>query len=581
MTSRVLFVCLVMATPAIAQVRDRPATPATGSASISGTVMTDTEPSRPVRRAAVTANTTDRTVARTAITDDAGRFTFTDLPAGRYAIDATKRGWLTASVGARAIGRPGRATTVSDGERATVRLRMTRGGVITGTILDQNGQPPTGVVVRAMKYGYTFNTGERRLQPVNSTGWGPDDRGIYRIWGLAPGEYYVSISVVGLLRQGRDLYITSDLDVQEAMRATQSPGTPIADPPRRTVGFAPVFYPGTAAVAQASPVVVRPGEERTGIDFSIQYVPTAHVEGTVSSSNGPLPAGTQVNLIANDPSAPTIGLEGLRMATIGPDGHFDFAEITPGAYVLAARASVRAAADAPQQVLSSIMDVEVQGEDVRGLQLSLQEGLTVSGVVRVDGASTPPAFSSMRATLTPVGSAISISSGGMTLTEDGRFSITGITPGRYRLQATAPGTPPRWTVRSSVVGGQDALDAPIDIRQSYSDAIITLTDRLADLTGRLDAGGASADYTMILFSADQAHWSAPSRRVLTTRTASDSTYTFRNVPPGQYLLAAVDDVEQGEWNDPGFLQRLSTTAMKITIVEGEKKTQDVRVGAGG
>jgi hypothetical protein len=226
------------------------------------------------------------------------------------------------------------------------------------------------------------------------------------------------------------------------------------------------------------------------------------------------------------------------------------------------------------------MDLEVQGEDVRGLQLALQEGLTVSGMVRLDGSSSLPAFPSMRATLTPVGSAISISSGGMALTADGRFTITGITPGRYRLQATAPGTPPRWTARSSMVGGQDALDTPIEIRQSYSDAVITLTDRISELSGRLDAGGASADYTMILFSANQAHWSAPSRRVLTARAASDSTYSFRNVPPGEYLLAAVDDVEQGEWNDPTFLQRLSPTAMKITIAEGEKKTQDVRVGGG-
>ena len=581
MTIRILLACLAVSTSAGAQVRDRPTAATTGTASISGTVVTEAEPSKPVRRAAVTLNSTDRTVGRTAITDESGRFTFTNLPPGRYSIDATKRGWLTASVGARAVGRPGRATNVTDGERATVRLRMTRGGVITGTILDQNGQPPTGVVVRAMKYGYAFNTGERRLQPVNSTGWGPDDRGVYRIWGLSPGEYYVSVSAAGLVRQGRDLYLTSDLDVQEAMRAAQSPASPVADVPRRTVGLAPVFYPGTTTIAQASPVVVRAGEERPGIDFTIQYVPTAHVEGTVSSPTGPLPPGTQVNLIANDPSAPVIGLEGLRMANIGQDGHFDFAEITPGAYVLAARASSRAAPDAPQQVLSSVMDVDVQGEDVRGVQLALQEGLTVSGVVRLDGTSTPPALSSMRATLTPVGSAISISSGGMALSADGRFTITGITPGRYRLQTTAPGTPPRWTMRSSVVGGQDALDTPIDIRQSYSDAIITLTDQLADLTGRLDAGSASADYTMILFSTNQAHWTTPSRRVLTARTASDSTFTFRNVPPGEYLFAAVDDVEQGEWNDPAFLQRLSASAMKITIAEGEKKTQDVRVGGGG
>jgi hypothetical protein len=71
-----------------------------------------------------------------------------------------------------------------------------------------------------------------------------------------------------------------------------------------------------------------------------------------------------------------------------------------------------------------------------------------------------------------------------------------------------------------------------------------------------------------------------SRRIMNARTANDGSFTFRNTPPGEYYLAAVDDVEPGEWYDPSFLQRLVTGAIKVTIAEGEKKVQDLKVGGG-
>ena len=65
---------------------------------------------------------------------------------------------------------------------------------------------------------------------------------------------------------------------------------------------------------------------------------------------------------------------------------------------------------------------------------------------------------------------------------------------------------------------------------------------------------------------------------MTARVASDASFSFRNVAPGDYLLAPVDDVEPGEWFDPSFLQRLSESAVHVTIGEAEKKVQDIRIG---
>src|SRR4029078_7663128 len=109
---RAAIACIVLAAglapSASAQTRDA-AAPATGTASIGGPVLTDTQPPRPVRRATVLINSSDRTVGRTVVTDDAGRFVVPGLPAGRYNINASTKGWVGVGDGGRGPGQPGRS----------------------------------------------------------------------------------------------------------------------------------------------------------------------------------------------------------------------------------------------------------------------------------------------------------------------------------------------------------------------------------------------------------------------------------------------------------------------------------------
>jgi hypothetical protein len=294
----------------------------------------------------------------------------------------------------------------------------------------------------------------------------------------------------------------------------------------------------------------------------------------------------RVTLVANDPSSPPSGLAGIHNAMASADGRFRFTDLAPGPYLISASATEPSATpqDRPHP-LSTVADLDVPTDGVPAVSLVLQEGFTVTGSIRVEGSSPPPNLESLRVLLQPAQNltTVSISTGGQSTSTDGHFTLTGISPGRYHLTLLLPSQiMSTWRVRSATLLGQDSLDDGVDLRAGTNDAVIVLSDRLSDLSGKVEApAGGTPDYTMILFPTDRAQWRARSRRVMTARVATDGGFSFRNVPPGDYLLAPVDDVEPGEWFDPAFLQGLAPAAIHVTIAEGEKKVQDIRVGAGG
>lgn len=163
----------------------------------------------------------------------------------------------------------------------------------------------------------------------------------------------------------------------------------------------------------------------------------------------------------------------------------------------------------------------------------------------------------------------------------GRFTITGIVPGRYRVNVG--GVPEGWVVESASVEGQEALDFPFEVKsgQAIGSAVVTFTDRRAELTGTLvDVDGQPAPgYTLLLYPSDQRYWLPQSRRIRTTRPATDGQFMFATVPPGDYKLVPVGDVEPGSWFDPAFLQQVDSAALRVSITEGEKKVQNVRLAS--
>jgi hypothetical protein len=228
-------------------------------------------------------------------------------------------------------------------------------------------------------------------------------------------------------------------------------------------------------------------------------------------------------------------------------------------------------------------EISVEGQPISGVSLMLQPGLTVTGSLRFDGASAVPAnLSGARVSLSPASSSqVAISGGAATVDASGRFTISGVSPGRYRVTATFTSAR-AWTYRSAMVGGEDVVDRPFEVRGHVNDLVVTFTDHPAELDGKVLAasGVPLRDAYVIMFPADPTAWYSQSRRIRAFTPSTDGSYSFKNLLSGDYLVAVVDDVEPGEWFDPAFLQRLMPAATKISIAEGEKKVQDIRAGGG-
>ncbi|HMB80959.1 MAG TPA: carboxypeptidase-like regulatory domain-containing protein, partial [Vicinamibacterales bacterium] len=130
---------------------------------------------------------------RIVMSDGDGRYEITGLPAGTYVINAFKANYVNTSWGAERVQGPGKRIPLAESQvLEKIDLAMSRSGAITGKIVDEFGDPVTDVFVTAMHYQYV--QGSRRLTQ-NGRGGSTNDLGEFRIYGLTPGQYFVSATL--------------------------------------------------------------------------------------------------------------------------------------------------------------------------------------------------------------------------------------------------------------------------------------------------------------------------------------------------------------------------------------------------
>jgi hypothetical protein len=268
------------------------------------------------------------------------------------------------------------------------------------------------------------------------------------------------------------------------------------------------------------------------------------------------------------------------------DGTFTIANVPPGRYTAVARSGGRSGD--PRMAIQPIV---VSGQNVDGVTLILQPGVTLSGNITVESSGTPaPAdYSVFRVDVPEVdplpggGTGRGGPFGGREgVQKNGSFSVGNLQPGPHYVRVTGGGAQGggQWTLKSVTVGGADVADVPFELKpgQNVDNVTVVLTDRATDLSGTVrDAQGAGAGgLTVIAFASESQYWRAQSRRISTSRTGASGAYRIRGLPPGDYYVIAVDDVQQGEWFDPAYLDGVKDKATHVTLNEGATKTLDLR-----
>jgi|SRR5581483_1656330 len=86
-----------------------------------------------------------------------------------------------------------------------------------------------------------------------------------------------------------------------------------------------------------------------------------------------------------------------------------------------------------------------------------------------------------------------------------------------------------------------------------------------------------SDGTVVLFSTDTARWTEDFRYVRAVRPDAQGQWQIKGAPPGEYFVVALDAVEDGQWFEPEFLESVRDHAARLTLIEGQSQTSQLRL----
>lgn len=485
-----------------------------------------------------------------ASTDNDGKFVFAEVPSGRYTrLTAQKAGFVTQLYGARTNLAFGTVLTVTPGtDVKDLIIRMLPQGVISGHISDPDGDPAAGALV-AVNFN-TYAQGHRQLSPDFYT-VAANDHGDFRIANVPPGHYYLKAEPrrVPTTSQSREPAQTADVTT---------------------------YYPDALDETGARALDLTGGGELRGIDIKLRRERVYSVRGKVVDRAANSARGN-VSLTLSKVD----GKGGLPFFfRARADGTFEFFNLSPASYViqsLPGEETVR-------------MEVTITGASLDGLELPVSSGYDIAGTVdsedgdlkalipaaaltgpslsmkRAVAAGTPPPFSI--SLVSPVANSMAFAAA---IKPDGTFRFPPLPAGSYFLNIT--GVPEGSYVKSAKLGDRDLIHARLNLSPGDGGTLaVVLSSKAADLSGT--AGASGAIVTVWPKVPEPASVSGGVKQAYADQTGA---FKIMGLAPGEYYVAAWDELEPGLWQGGEFLGRFNADAVFIKVEESAHVALDPKM----
>ena len=535
----------VLIPPLVGFAGQKTQTPPAPKGTIEGVVL-KAGTGEPLKKAWITLRGTQgQGSSESAMSEANGRFTLQNIEPGQYTLWVERNGFVSQGYGQRGPESPGTILTIHPGQTIRdIEVRMTPAAAISGHVYDEEGEPVAWARVSALRY--TYYEGQRKLQPAGESS--TNDLGEYRIFGLAPGRYFLSA-------------IFERWDWPPVAGAATAVAE--ADTARAEMAYAPTYFPGVSDVARAAPLDVRAGDDMPGFDITLMATRAVHVRGRILDATTGKPTPRAMVALMPREAAVRSFFSSADTYLEDPEGKFDLRGVVPGAYTLIAHSW-----DGENRMQAHVpLDVGAAGID--GLVVALGPGIDVAGRLQWEGPA-PGKGAAPQIHLRSNEEAIFFRGAMGEVKADGRFTLKNVPDGDYRIHVFE--APEGCYVKSARLGGDDVLREGLTVAGGKVAGALEIVMSCAGgtLEGVVlnDQQQPVTEARIVLIPEGERR--SQEHLFAITRPDQYGHFIMKGIAPGDYKVFAWANVEYDAYRDPEFLRIYEDAGKPLTVGEGSR-----------
>lgn len=473
-----------------------------------------------------------------------GRFVLKNVPAGNYRLKVSRNGYFDMEYGQHKPSDPGAIVNLHPGQSMSDLLfKMGRAGVISGRIFDEDGEPMANVMVNALKYSYR----EARRELTLVTEAQSNDLGEFRLFGLAPGRYFVS---------------AEQMEWNHVVGEKEFSGTGNAN----EKGYGKVYYPSALEPDKASALTVKEGEEIPSIDFLMKEIQVYRIRGKVMNLvSKHSTRGMQVLVLPRKQETDFFGFSMNNL--VKADGSFELAEVAPGEYTVVAMLFDEG------KMYSTQQDIDVMTSDVDGLVLSVNTGVTIPGRINWEGKPSPGKDEGS-VSLLSAQTRFGIGGSQARIEDAWQFTLKEVPDGTFRVHVN--GLSEDCYIKEVRFGETVLPDVELRVRAASANLEITVSSQGARVQGQV----LNQDDLPVVGAWVAVVPEEEKRKVLrlykSGLTDQYGHFEIRGLAPGKYKVFSWEGVEKQAWEDPDFLKEYEDKGKEIEVVDSDQKSLELK-----